>query len=289
MSNLITAAFVQSYADAVTLDAQQKQARLLGCVTMKKTTGRRASFDRIGLVNMVQRVSRHADTPLVQTPHSRRWANLSDFEIADLIDQADEVKLLNSPASMYVQAQSAASGRRIDDTVITSFDADADSGQEGGSLISFPSGQEIPDNFGGGPAVGMTIAKFIEAKRLLDAAEVPDDERYIALGSKQLSDLLNTTQVTSADFNTVRALVRGELDTFLGFKVIRTERLIKVSANRKAFAWHKTGLGLVMAQEPKGSIDKRPDKSNSMQAYYWQSQGAVRVEEEKVVRILCKE
>jgi hypothetical protein len=63
---------------------------------------------------------------------------------------------------------------------------------------------------------GLTLAKLLSAKETMDGDDVPENGRVIVCTSDQISDLLNTTEIKSSDFNTVKALARGEIDSFLG-------------------------------------------------------------------------
>jgi hypothetical protein len=135
------------------------------------------------------------------------------------------------------------------------------------------------------------LAKLIEAKEILDSNSVdPSIPRYIAVSPKQITNLLDDPEVTSSDFNTVRALVKGELDTYVGFKFITTNRLpVDGSSDRRVFAWAMDGIKLAVGKEPSARIDERADKSYATQVYYCMSVGATRMEEAKVVEIICDE
>jgi hypothetical protein len=137
----------------------------------------------------------------------------------------------------------------------------------------------------------LTLAKLIEAKEILDSNDVdPSIPRYIAVSPKQITNLLDDPEVTSADYNTVRALVKGELDTYVGFKFVTTNRLgLDGSGDRRCFAWAMDGIKLAVGKEPSARIDERADKSYATQVYYCMSVGATRMEEAKVVEILCDE
>ena len=130
-----------------------------------------------------------------------------------------------------------------------------------------------------------------EAKEILDSGDVdPSIPRYIAVSPKQVSDLLNNTTVTSSDYNTVKALAMGEINSFVGFNFIVTNRLgVDGSSNRRVFAWAMDGIKLAVGKEPTARIDERADKSYATQIYYAQTIGATRMEEKKVVEVLCAE
>jgi hypothetical protein len=188
-------------------------------------------------------------------------------------------------------------GRAMDDVIIASFDATALTGEDGATPIAFPGGNEVAVNswaYGTGTGnSGLTISKLIEAKVFLDGQEAgvdPDEPRYIACTSRQIGNLLATTETTSADYNNVKALVEGNIDKFMGFSFIRTERLPLASAGvRKTFAWVQSGVGLGVGADITARISERSDKRYSMYAYFQMAIGASRLEEAKVVRILCAE
>ncbi len=284
MSFQVTTHFVQQYRDRVMHLAPQKGSRLRNTIMLETVTGESAFFDRIGVASAQKRTSRHADTPLIETPHSRRKVNLADYEWADLIDQVDKVRMLNDPQSDYVMVGANAMGRSMDDVIIAAIGGTALTGKDGSGSQALPAAQKIA---AGG--AGLTSAKLISAKEKLDAAEVADDDRHFVGSAKQYSDLLNTTEVQSSDFNTVRALVRGDIDTWLGFKFVRSARLKASGSNRLCYAYRKTAMKLAMGKEPQAKISERADKSYSVQVYYCMALGAVRMEEVQAVEIACLE
>jgi hypothetical protein len=106
---------------------------------------------------------------------------------------------------------------------------------------------------------------------------------------KQITDLLGTTEVTSSDFNTVKALANGEINSFLGFNFVVSNRLSIASSKRKCIAYAMDGIGLGVGKDVTARIDERADKGYATQVYYCASFGATRMEEEKVVEIQAHE
>jgi hypothetical protein len=290
MSNQITTAFVQQYSSNVQMLSQQMGSLLRGVVDVESVVGKNAFFDQVGKTTAVVRTSRHADTPQIDTPHARRRVSLADYEWADLIDNADKVRLLIDPTSSYAKAAAAAMGRAMDDVIIAALGGTAYTGETGSTSVTLPAGQKP---YSSSQSDGLTITKLLEAKRLLDAADVdPSLPRFIVCGPKQISDLLGTTQITSSDFNTVKALSQGQIDSFLGFKFIVSNRLKFDATNtddRLAYAFTSDAIKLAVGQDVLARIDERADKSYSTQVYYAMSIGATRMEEEKVVEIACDE
>tara|TARA_R100000541_G_scaffold9610_4_gene17363 strand:+ start:1240 stop:2112 length:873 start_codon:yes stop_codon:yes gene_type:complete len=290
MSSEITTAFVEQYSSNVSMLAQQMGSRLRAAVDVENIVGKNGFFDQVGVTAAVQRTSRHADTPQIDTPHSRRRLSLSSYEWADLIDDQDKVRMLIDPTSSYAKAAAAAMGRAMDDVIISALQGSAQAGVAGATAVALPSGSKFATS---DQSDGLTIAKLIAAKKFFDLNDVdPSIPKYIVAGATQMSDLLGTTQVTSSDFNTVKALVQGDIDTFMGFKFILSNRLNFDATNtddRLAFAFSQDALKLGIGKDITAKIDVRADKSYATQVYTCMDIGAVRMEENKVFQIPCNE
>ncbi len=286
MSVQITTAFVEQYKSNVFHLAQQKGSRLRDAVRSETVTGKSHFFERIGSVAAEKRTSRHSDTPRMDTPHSRRKVTMDDYDWADLIDQEDKVRMLISPQSEYAMAGAWAMGRAMDDVVISAATGTAFTGETGSTSTILPSAQKITE----AGTDGLTIAKLRTAKEKFDLASVdPSIARFIVVSPRQITDLLGTTEVTSSDFNTVKALANGEINSFLGFNFIVSNRLSIASSKRSCIAFAQDGITLAVGKDVSARIDERADKSYATQVYYCMSIGATRMEEEKVVQIEAHE
>jgi hypothetical protein len=286
MSTQITTAFVEQYSANIQMLSQQMGSLLRDAVRNESVVGKDAYFDQIGKVTAVLKTSRHSDTPQIDTPHSRRRVSLADYEFADLIDQQDKVRLLIDPTSSYAKAAAYAMGRAMDDVIIAAALGTANTGVSGGTPITFPPANIVAANLGG---TGMNIEKLASAKQILDAGDVdPSIKRHIIVSPQEIADLLNSTTVTSSDFNTVKALVHGEIDSFMGFKFHVSNRLVdNGAANTQCIAFAEDGILLGIGKDVTARIDERADKSYATQVYYCQTIGATRMEEAKVVSVLA--
>ena len=289
MSTEVNKAFAQKFRDTFLHLVQQKGSRLRDYVRVNTdVSGKYDHFDRIGSTSAQKITSRHSDTPLISTPHSRRRVSMDDYNWADLIDKADKVRMLADPASDYMKAGVWAMGRKMDDIIIAAMSGNAVSIDEddASSNVALPSAQKVAVATG---ATDMNITKLLTAKKILDASDVdPDLPRHIVMKSNQFYDLLGDTEIKSVDYNTVKALVSGEIDSFLGFKFHRSERLAQdSSSDTLCLAWIPEGIGMSMGMDVKTQITERPDKNYSTQVYAQMCLGAVRIEDEKVVEIAC--
>jgi len=284
MSSQITTAFVEQYSANIQMLSQQMGSLLRDAVRNESVTGKDAYFDQIGKVTAILKTSRHSDTPQIDTPHSRRRVSLADYEFADLIDQQDKVRLLIDPTSSYAKAAAYAMGRAMDDVIIAAALGSANTGVSGGTAVPLPAGNIVAVGTG-----AMSIAKLASAKQILDAGDVdPSIKRHIIVSPTEIADLLNNTTVTSSDFNTIKALVQGEIDSFMGFKFHVSNRLVdNAASNTQCIAFAEDGILLGVGKDVTARIDERSDKSYATQVYYCQTIGATRMEEAKVVSVLA--
>lgn len=290
MSIQITEWFVQQYRANVIMLYQQRGSKLRGTVREEPVTGKAHFFERLGPTAAVRRTTRHSDTPLVDSPHSRRMVTMVDYEWADLVDQQDKIRMLVDPASEYAQNAAMALGRAYDDEVIAAFDGDARAGEDGTTTVTFASETAGDFDFS---AAALTTANILRVKKALDDQDVPADGRYMIVSPAALEQLLKQStapNATSADYNTVRALVQGEIDTWVGFKWITSNRLPSPAANmRYCFAWHRDSMGVAVGKDITSRITERADKSYAVQVYVCGTFGATRVMGNGVVRFRINE
>ena len=298
MSTEIPISFVEQFKDNFILLSQQKGSRMRGVVRDDPDflRGKAGYFDRIGSTAMQRRTSRHADTPLISTPHSRRRVTLEDYVWADLIDTADRAKMLADPEGTYVTNAVYAAGRQIDSSIYSAFGGNAYSMDEddAASAVALASGQKIAVNNhvvdSGSGDVGLSVGKLLAAKDVLLSADAIDDDEplYCVTNGKQLMKLLSETTVTSRDYNDVYALVQGRINRFMGFQFVRYESLsVDSSSDQLVYCFSRNAIGLAISQDINVKISERADKNYSTQVYTEVSVGATRVEDEKVVEIAC--
>jgi hypothetical protein len=277
---------------------QQKVSKLREFVSIDSVRGKEKTFNQMAAVEMTKITARAADTNITDVALAKRWLRPYPYEHATLFDEWDAEYLgeVSLPQSETVANHAMAYMRTADKVVIDAALGTAYTGETGVTPTSLPGGQGIAVDYvesGSAANSGLTVAKLRQAAYLLTEAEVDDsDPRIIVVGAKQIQDLLRTTEITSADFNTVKALVNGEIDTFMGFKFRRvSSSLLPYVAStgvRTCFAYVRSGLKLADAGR-KVHVDIRADKSHALQIRTVASLGATRMEEKKVVSILADE
>ena len=284
MSDQINTAFVQQYATNVAHLLQQRGSKLRDTVMTSNATGKAAKVvEQVGAVNAQKRTTRHADTPLISTPHSARWTFPVDYEWADLIDDQDKVRMLINPQSPYAVNGAYAMGRAIDDEILGAFFGTSKTGENGSTDEAF-SGNTVSEIAGG----KLTIAQLQEGKRILMENEVDldNDQIYMAITAGQHEDLLGMTQIQTIDSNATKVLVDGRVRSFLGINFVTTERIPGAGDDpTNCPMWAKSGMHLTVWNDITTKISEREDKSYATQVYVKGTFGATRLELGKVVKI----
>ena len=273
---------------------QQKNSKLKEYVTLDSIEGKEKSYNQLDATSMTQIEHRSGDTRISNQAMAKRWIRPLNYDCAKLVDEFDEQFLgeVVLPTSPIIQSHGAAYARTCDKIIIDALGGTAFTGATGTTATVLPAGQKIAANYvesGTAANSGLTIAKLRAAKFLFDSNEVDEEEeRIMVVSAKQLQDLLRTVEATSADYNTVRALVDGTLNTFMGFKFRRSQQLPLATDIRSCFAYVKSGV-ILAERGLKTHMDVRADLSHSLQIRSVASLAAVRMEEKKVVEIACDE
>lgn len=300
MSLEITQFYETEFAKNWEMKVQQKESRLLPTVTTDSFRGKRKWYNQLDAGVMTEVTERKGDTPDGDTTGVRYWIYRRKFEFVRTWDEDDEMQLgsIALPDSDEIASFTAAEARTKDDVIIQAFDGERKVGDAGTEPDTFSASQIVPKNYSPGsetlPDSGLTVAKILRAKKILDENEVDDEDRFFVTSSQQLQDMLGLTQITSGDYVNVKALVDGEVSTFAGFTFVRSERLplsfdegVQTDI-RACFAYHKSGIRWADAGRSV-HIDVLPNKRHARQLRGVCRMGAVRVEDKRIVKVLCDE
>ena len=270
--------YAQAYSQNIMQLAQQKYSKLINTVYMKPNVRGKTFFqDQIGEWSMETKGSRNAETPNNDPNLARRMGTMIDYHDNRMLDRGDELKTISDPRSAYTIAAAASLGRKIDDVIIAAGYGNSASGETGSTTVTNGNVKLVTVNV-------LTMAEVVAIKQTMDENDVPDEDRYFVTDPTSLGSLLNVEQATSADYNSVRALVRGDIDTWLGFKWIKSTRISAVTS-LSGLAYQKYGICLAMASAPLVRTDERADLSYSWQVYYELNVGATRLEEKKCMTV----
>lgn len=274
-----------SNAFVTLFDSEVKQAyqgqRLLAGVTRERAgvEGSTVKFPKIGKGSATIRVPQTDVTPL-NVSYSQVTATMEDYIAAEYSDIFNQQKVNFNERQELVQVVSGAIARRMDQVVLDALAAASSPGTVSNDI--------------GGTDSNLNIEKLREAKKILDQKNVPSDGRTMLIHANSLSALLGETEVTSADFASVKALVTGDVNTFMGFNFItfgdRDEGGLAVdgSSDRTIFAFHRDAVGLGIGMGQQSRVDYIPEKTSFLVASMF-SAGAVAIDDEGIVKITCRE
>lgn len=274
----LSTAFVTLF-DAEVKQAYQASAVLRPAIRVRSgVEGSTYKFPKIGKGVAQVRIPQSDVTPL-NVSYGQVTATLSDYIAAEYSDIFMQAKVNFDERSELVKVVASAIGRRQDQLIIDALVASSTSNTVASSI--------------GGANTNMNLDKLIAAKKALDAKNVPMDNRHILIHANNLAGMLGETKVTSSDFNTVKALVQGEINTFLGFTfhVVgdRDEGGLPLSSgDRKVYAFHRDAIGMAEGIAPKTEINYIPEKTSFLVASMF-SAGAVAIDAEGIVEITCDE
>jgi hypothetical protein len=279
MAVSLSNAFVTLF-DAEVKQAYQASAMLVPAVRQRRgVEGSTVKFPKVGKGAATLRVAQTDITPL-NVGFSSVTCTLQDWNAAEYSDIFSQAKVNFDERSELVKVVASAMGRRQDQLILDALAA------SGTSLT-------VSNDIGASDS-NMNIAKLREAKRLMDKNNVPPDNRHIIIHANGLSNLLSESTVTSSDFNTVKALVQGELNTYMGFQFHvlgdRSEGglAIDASLDRKCFAFHRDALGYAEGIGMRTEINYIAEKTSWLVNEVF-SAGAITIDAEGIVELTCRE
>lgn len=305
MSTNIVTFYVQQYAKVLNELVQQKTSRLRKWCTEDRYVGQAGSpVEQVGPVAMQPVTQRYGPMQRVDAQTNRRWVYPSDYDLPQLFDNFDKLRLLIDPKGKFVRNAHFAANRQYDDLIIAALGGNAQTGVSGQNTTALPAAEVVSVQQGATAPTGFTVAKMRQAKLILEQNEaVSDDEgdpgdptdELVGIGrAKQLDNLLAETQVISRDFNSTPALVEGRVPRFLGINLVRIERLLtgtddQAGTSTKVHIWQKLGMHLGIWNDISTNISQRHDlQSEPWQAYVFMTAGATRLEEARVTQVWAR-
>jgi len=276
MGDTQNAIYAQAYGQNIMQLAQQKFSKLINTVYMRSAVRGKTFFqDQIGQWNLEVKGGRNTQTPNNDPALARRMGIMIDYHDARMLDRGDELKTISDPRSAYTIAAASSIGRKIDDVILSAAVGTAYYGETGGSSVTATTIKLVT-------ASALSMSQLLEIKKGFDDKDVEPEDRFFVANTTFMKGLLDLTEATSADYNAVKALVRGEMDTWLGFKWITSTR---VPSGSVGVAYQRNGICLAMADNPLVRTDERTDLSYSWQIYYELNMGCTRLEEDRVIQV----
>ena len=276
MAQNVTAAFVDLF-DSEVKQAYQAESLLRGTMrTRTGVAGNTVKFPKIGKGVATIRVPQTDVTPLNVT-YAQVTATMSDYIAAEYSDIFQQSHINFDERSELVQVVSKSIARRMDQLCI-----DAMVGNAGTTIATSI----------GGAGTNMNIEKLRATAKAMNVKNVPSEGRYLLMHASQLDALLGEAEITSQDFASVKALVRGEINSFMGFNILtmgdRDEGGVPKPSTRSCFAWHKDSMGYAESMSQKTEVNYVPEKTSFLVSSMF-SAGSVTIDAEGLVQVTCTE
>jgi len=321
--------YVIDFKEGYTQAFQQMTTKFRSIMEEDTFKGEYVTFDRIGLADDMNEVTtRLGDTPNNDVAHERRRIFAKDYDWGKGIDKNDLRRVSSDPTNEYTTAALASAKRQIDKIAVAAFDADVQTDKNGQTTVSFVGtnsnritvgavsnengyvstagdfqvqagnneGIDVAVDFqrgGGGANSNITKDKLIavrEAMQTLEGLEDEDDGMInFVLAPSQQAALLNISEVVDADFNSVRTLVNGRVDTWLGFKFIYSNLLKKTGSERECYAIGPRGMKLGISEDINVDMFRHTGKKNRPWIQIEMSMNALRMYGEHVAKVRCDE
>ena len=276
MAQNVTAAFVDLF-DSEVKQAYQAESILRGTMrTRTGVAGNTVKFPKIGKGVATIRVPQTDVTPLNVT-YAQVTATMSDYIAAEYSDIFQQSHINFDERSELVQVVSKSIARRMDQLCVDALVVNA--------------GTTVATSIGGA-ATNMNIEKLRATAKAMNAKNVPSEGRYLLMHASQLDAMLGETEITNQDFATVKALVRGEVNAFMGFNILtmgdRDEGGVPKPSTRSCFAWHKDSMGYAESMSQKTEVNYVPEKTSFLVSSMF-SAGSVAIDTDGIVQINCTE
>ena len=257
MSKTLSSVAVTEF-DSMVKHAYQGASLLRPAVTVRNNVvGDTYKFRNMGKGLANQKSTSDLVTPM-DVSHSFATATLSNWNAPEYTDMFDAAEVNFDEKQELASTIANSLGRRCDQLIIDAMDA------ESTYAATVAAG-----------TTGLTMAKVIDAQVALRKQGVPNSELFAVVNADGLDGLLNDEKATSGDYQNVKALVNGEIDTLAGFKFItvedRDEGGLTVASNTvDSYFFHRSAVGLAIGIDMKTSVDWIADRTS------WLCNGALK-------------
>lgn len=248
----------QAEFDSEVKHAYQGAALLNGSVkTRRNVVGSTYNFRTSGKGIAKQKASSAEVIPMNVT-RANVVATLADWHASDYTDIFDQATVNFDEKQELAKSVAMAMGRRSDQIVYDAMGLSANVAAVGTNV--------------GGTASGMNLDKVLRASKILNGAGAPMQGRHLLINARGLEQCLLISQFSSADYNNLRALQSGEINTFAGFmwhvmddrNAAGEEGGLSVPSGslRQAFAWHQDSVGFAVGIDIATEINYVPQKTS---------------------------
>ncbi len=280
MAITINNVYIQTFERNLRHLAQQTMSKLRSHVTERSTGGEKHNWERLGAGQAQEKTSARQATPTSDLPWSRRVSLAKTYDAGETVEPEDIVQMLVDPNSNVAMNLSMAMKRQVDDIIIDAATADALNGD--GTTTAFQASQTVGNGLS---EISLDTILQVQEKYYENDVD-PDEKKCMVIGPKQQRKLLQLMEVTSGDYQNSRALATGYMPDWLGFSWIVSTRLQAPAADQiDCLSFTRRGIGMQVNKDITAKVAEDPSLSFAWRIYVMMVMGAVRTEDEHVVRV----
>ena len=316
MSYSVPNLYVDEFHDDLYHVCQQKESRFAQTVRTEYglMSAEDKAFDMMDEFNLQEKTGRSPETPTLDPSNQRRWVSTTPFHNSVRYDKDDDLSIKLDLTGDFVTAFRRGVNRKKDDIILASFEAATTSGRRAGSSITWASqdgnikytdkntGRTIAHDCSSGNCsasdTGMTTEKIELALEYFSNNEVDDDiPIWCAISPRQATNLFGQEEYVNVDYNNSKPLTTGRLlGNWMGVNWISTPKIGAGVSNDvdgdtnvvECWCWAQDGIILGVADELTIEIHRLPTVSYVQQVYVHMNMGAMRFDEDKVIKIECQ-
>jgi hypothetical protein len=283
--------YIETFESIVRYLAQQQGSKLRRWCMEKSVQSNGHNWERIGAVEATEKTpvggptGRNVATPEDNYPFSRRRSTPGTFHTGDTTEVEDIAQVLIDPNSAIATSMGFAMGRAFDDEILDAATRDADDGN--GGTEAFPAGQVV-----GNGSASIDFDTVTQVTELFMNNDIdPDTEKLMVISPAQARKLLQLTEATSGDYVALRPLAsKGYISDWMGYAWMVSTRLNAPAAGQvDCLCMSRKALGLQVNKDVWTKVQQDPTISFAWRIYAAASFGAVRVEDEHIVRLHLSE
>jgi hypothetical protein len=285
MANEISPAYIRTFQDNVRYLAQQNRSYLRPWVqeVSAKSAGHRWDRLAVGAAAVSQTINNHAlrATPNANTAFSGRLSTPKLYDTGNIVNLEEPEQMLIDPNSAYLRSHAMTIARSFDAEIIAAATGTAK--DQDGNNVAYDGNQSV-----GGATTAFSFDLITEVTEKFMSKDIdPMEQRVFVIGPKQARRLLQMAEVTSGDYNALRPLQSmGYVENWMGYTwVVHNALTVPAGGQKYCLAFTKQAIGLQVAKDYSVEMAKDPSQSFAWRLYGSMLAGAVRVEDEHMVRV----
>ena len=281
----ISNAMLTQFKTDVYMLARQKSSIFLPLVDVTQVGGKpgeRVVFQRLGKTTASEVTDRYQELEANALPHSSRSLTLRHFHTHATLDTLDDMRMVFDPSGPYVNAMAMALGQKMDEVIFAAITGSADN-KDGSSSTAFDTTNQLYD-----ASSAVDVADLLTVRRKFnDAFVMPGEEIFAVIEGIAYSDLLQIDKITNAFYVNNKPLMDGMLGQFLDFQFKYYANMPQFNSvpTYQSLFFTRKGIKVALPVDVKMSIDRIPERRNSLLIQAEFVMGAVRMEENQVVQM----